>query len=67
MPAQKIPATALVVEQLGGVSYVYAEGTNGESITVQEEGHSKVANGTEIMFGVNPETGLLFDGNLQRI
>lgn len=71
IPAQgapaEIPATARAVEQLGGVSYVYAEGTNAETITVQEDGHSKVAQGSEITFGIDPDTGLLFGQDGKRI
>lgn len=62
-----LPATAQVVEQLGGVSYIYAEGSNSELITVEESGHTKVTQGKKITFGIDPGAGLLFGENTKRI
>ena len=63
--APSLKATAQVVEQLGGVSYIYASGQDGVQITMQEKGHSRVPAGSEIRIGIDPETCLLFgaDGN----
>jgi lactose/L-arabinose transport system ATP-binding protein len=57
----QIAATARVVEQLGGVSYVYASGVGDVQITVQEKGHSRTVSGSEVRIGVDPATCLLFD------
>jgi lactose/L-arabinose transport system ATP-binding protein len=56
-----LSARAQVVEQLGGVSYVYAKGEHGAEITVQQKGHSAMDTGSEVRFGVDPATTLLFD------
>jgi lactose/L-arabinose transport system ATP-binding protein len=63
----QLVATSRVVEQLGGVSYVYATGADGVQITVQEKGHSRTATGAEIRIGVDPETILLFDTDGRRL
>jgi lactose/L-arabinose transport system ATP-binding protein len=60
-------ATSRVVEQLGGVSYVYATGSDDVQITVQEKGHSRTATGAEIRIGIDPETILLFDKDGKRL
>ena len=57
----KLSGRATVVEQLGGVSYVYAAGdTSGSQLTVQQKGHSSMASNTVVEFGVDPATALLF-------
>jgi lactose/L-arabinose transport system ATP-binding protein len=63
----QLVATARVVEQLGGVSYVYATGTGEVQITVQEKGHSKTPTGAEVRIGVDPELALLFDKDGKRL
>ncbi len=63
----KLVARAQVVEQLGGVSYVYASGADDASLTVQQKGHSDIANGTDVTFGVDPKTTLLFDADGRRL
>jgi lactose/L-arabinose transport system ATP-binding protein len=60
-------ARAHVVEQLGGVSYVYGGGENGGQVTVQQKGHSHMATDSEVQFGVDPAATLLFDGNGDRL
>ena len=65
--APQLVATARVVEQLGGVSYIYAGGADGVQVTVQQKGHSKTAAGTEVRIGVDPETCLLFDKDGKRL
>jgi lactose/L-arabinose transport system ATP-binding protein len=56
-----LTATAQVVEQLGGVSYVYATGRNGAKITIQQKGHSGIPAGAEVSIGVDPAACLAFD------
>ncbi len=57
-----ITAKAQVVEQLGGVSFVYAVGTDGEAkITIQQKGHSQIPNGALITVGIEPGAALAFD------
>ena len=63
----QLVAAARVVEQLGGVSYIYAGGADGAQVTVQQKGHSKTAPGTEVRIGVDPETCLLFDKDGKRL
>ncbi len=57
----RLAARAQVVEQLGGVSYVYANSESGKQITVQQRGHTSMASGTAVEFGVDPATVLMFD------
>jgi lactose/L-arabinose transport system ATP-binding protein len=58
----KLAARAQVVEQLGGVSYVYAtSGGDGTEVVVQQRGHSAMATQAEVEFGIDPATTLLFD------
>jgi ABC-type sugar transport system ATPase subunit len=57
-----LTAKAQVVEQLGGVSYVYAVGNTEESkITIQQKGHSHIADGAPITVGIEPNAALAFD------
>ena len=63
----ELSARAQVVEQLGGVSYVYAAGEDGTQITVQQKGHSAMATDSTVEFGVDPKTCLLFDVAGQRL
>jgi lactose/L-arabinose transport system ATP-binding protein len=56
-----ITATAQVVEQLGGVSFVYAVGTDGEKITIQQKGHSAIPDGAQVTVGIEPGSALAFD------
>jgi lactose/L-arabinose transport system ATP-binding protein len=63
----RIVAQAQVVEQLGGVSYVYANDDGDSQITVQQHGHSRMENGSRVEFGIDPSTTLLFDHTGQRL
>jgi len=63
----KLSARAQVVEQLGGVSYVYAAGEGGAQITVQQRGHSAMATDSAVEFGIDPATCLLFDAEGKRL
>lgn len=56
-----LTARAVVVEQLGGLTYIYAVDDHGTQITVEERGHAKVRDGEQISVGVDPQTCLLFD------
>ena len=62
-----LTASAQVVEQLGGVSYVYATGNNGAKITIQQKGHSAIPAGAEVSIGVDPAACLAFDAAGQRL
>jgi len=65
--AATLTARAQVIEQLGGVSYVYGSGANGAQVTVQQKGHSRMATESEVQFGIDPAVCLLFDANGERI
>jgi ABC-type sugar transport systems, ATPase components len=57
-----LTATAQVIEQLGGVSYVYAIGRDGQSkVTIQQKGHSRARNGAPIHVGIEEGAALAFD------
>jgi lactose/L-arabinose transport system ATP-binding protein len=57
-----LTATAQVIEQLGGVSYVYAVGRDGETkVTIQQKGHARIAPGTPISVDIEPNAALAFD------
>ncbi len=63
-----LTATAQVIEQLGGVSYVYALATDGETkITIQQKGHSRVAGGMLVTVGIKDGAALAFDPKGLRI
>jgi lactose/L-arabinose transport system ATP-binding protein len=63
----KLSGRASVVEQLGGVSYVYATGEAGTQLTVQQKGHSTMLNATNVEFGVDPAACLLFGEDGRRL
>ena len=56
-----------MVEQLGGVSYVYAASEGGTQITVQQRGHSAMATDAMVEFGLDPKACLLFDAEGKRV
>jgi lactose/L-arabinose transport system ATP-binding protein len=56
-----LSATAQVVEQLGGVSYVYATGRGESKITIQQKGHSRIPAGAQVTIGLDPAACLAFD------
>lgn len=56
-----LEAKVQVIEQLGGVSYLFSSGANDVGLTVQEKGHSKATIGENVAFGVDPKTCFLFD------
>jgi ABC-type sugar transport system ATPase subunit len=63
-----LTAKAQVVEQLGGVSFVYAVGKDNETkITIQQKGHSAIADGATLTVGIEPNAPLAFDENGLRI
>ena len=63
----RLTARAQVVEQLGGVSYVYAASEGGATITVQQKGHSQMATDTLVEFGVDPATSVAFGADTRRL
>ncbi len=66
--APSLTATAQVVEQLGGVSFVYAVGKDGETkVTIQQKGHSRIPDGAPITVGFEPGACLAFGSNGLRI
>ena len=65
--ARQLTATAQVVEQLGGVSYVYAASESGAQVTVQQRGHSSMATDSMVEFGIDPKACLLFDAEGKRV
>ncbi|MHA6300023.1 ABC transporter ATP-binding protein [Devosia sp. CAU 1758] len=63
-----LTAKAQVVEQLGGVSFVYAVGNDDEAkVTIQQKGHSRIPDGASITVGIEPGAILAFDERGQRI
>ena len=63
-----LTATAQVVEQLGGVSYVYAVGKDGETkVTIQQKGHARMAAGAPITVGIEPGAAMAFGQDGLRI
>ena len=63
-----LTATAQVVEQLGGVSYVYALGRDGTTkVTIQQKGHSWVTSGSPITVGIEDGAALAFNAAGLRI
>jgi len=58
---------ANVVEQLGGVSYVYALAESGAQVTVQQKGHSRVDINAMVTFGVDPAACLAFSADGKRL
>jgi lactose/L-arabinose transport system ATP-binding protein len=62
-----LTANAQVVEQLGGVSYVYATGANGAKITIQQKGHSHIPPGSDVQVGIDPAQCMAFGSDGQRL
>ncbi|MFD1254114.1 Maltose/maltodextrin import ATP-binding protein MalK [Devosia equisanguinis] len=63
-----LSASAQVIEQLGGVSYVYALGTDSETkVTIQQKGHSRITVGAPITVGIEPGAMLAFGQNGLRL
>jgi lactose/L-arabinose transport system ATP-binding protein len=57
-----LTAKAQVVEQLGGVSYVYAVGRDDATkVTIQQKGHSRIDSGAMIEVGIEPGAAIAFD------
>lgn len=63
----KLAAQAQVVEQLGGVSYVYASSGDANQVVVQQRGHSAMAALADVEFGIDPATALLFGADSRRL
>ena len=63
-PTFQAPTT--VVEQLGGVSYLYLN-LPGTTLTVEQKGHAAVRDGEMATIGIDPAKALLFDADGLRI
>lgn len=56
-----LTANAQVIEQLGGVSYVYGVGTDGRTkVTIEQKGHSRVDISAPISVGIEHGAALAF-------
>ncbi|PIP00094.1 ABC transporter ATP-binding protein [Pleomorphomonas carboxyditropha] len=66
-PEGSIAATARTVEQLGSVSYVYADGVAGASVTIEERGHSDLRPGEAFRFSLDATGLFLFDADGKRL
>jgi lactose/L-arabinose transport system ATP-binding protein len=62
-----IAGRALVVEQLGGTTFIYAADDAGRQVTVEQRGHSKTRDAEQILVGIDPETCLLFEPDGPRL
>ena len=60
-------APVSVVEQLGGVSYLYLDVGGEEPLTVEQKGHSAHRHGERAPLGVEPGRAMMFDANGARI
>lgn len=63
----KFSSTVNVVEQLGGVSYLYIDMGKNEPLTVEIKGHANVKSGGEAVIGIDQRQALLFDTAGQRL
>ncbi len=54
-------AVSSVVEQLGGVSYLYLDLGNDLQLTVEQKGHSQYGDGDEASTGIDASRAMLFD------
>ncbi len=71
VPADAAPVTispvTQVVEQLGGVSYIYAQGEDGTAITIEQKGHAQAPSGSAVQVGIDPATCFLFKEDGRRL
>ena len=56
-----------MVEQLGGVSFLYLDLGAAGTLTVEEKGHARSAAGETAHIGVAAEHAMLFDQNGARL
>ncbi|MEM8750696.1 MAG: sn-glycerol-3-phosphate ABC transporter ATP-binding protein UgpC [Pseudomonadota bacterium] len=63
----KFKAPTSVVEQLGGNSYLYLNVGGSVPLTVEQKGHTTVADGQIASVGVDPTTAMLFGSDGLRI
>ena len=54
-------APVSVVEQLGGVSYLYLDVGGDTPMTVEQKGHSRVRDGERAIIGIEPGTAMMFE------
>ena len=60
-------APTSVVEQLGGVSYLYLDIGAAEPLTVEQKGHARIRDGEMATVGVEPGRAMMFDAHGERI
>ena len=60
-------ARTQVVEQLGGVSYLYLDVGGDEPLTVEHKGHARLRDGETATVGIEPGRAMMFDGEGRRI
>ncbi|MEL6297996.1 MAG: sn-glycerol-3-phosphate ABC transporter ATP-binding protein UgpC [Pseudomonadota bacterium] len=60
-------ATSTVVEQLGGVSYLYLDIGQAQQLTVEQKGHTAVDDGDIARVGIDPATAMMFSQDGLRI
>ena len=62
-----LTAPVQVVEQLGGVSYLYLQHAQGGNVIVQQQGHARATVGSAVTVGIDPAACLLFDQEGRRL
>ena len=60
-------ARANVIEQLGGVSYLYLDIGAEDPLTVEQKGHSHYRDGDDVTVAIEPGRAMLFDADGLRI
>ena len=60
-------APVSVVEQLGGVSYLYLDVGGEEPLTVEQKGHSRLRHGEQAQLGIEPGRAMMFDADGSRL
>jgi lactose/L-arabinose transport system ATP-binding protein len=58
--------TVDMVESLGGVSFAYLEGANGEKIVIEQRGDDRVSSGETVSLTVDPSRLYLFDAKTEQ-
>ena len=56
-----------VVEQLGGVSYLYALIDDGTTLTIERRGHASEREGDQVTIGIDPAKCFVFDDEGRRL
>jgi lactose/L-arabinose transport system ATP-binding protein len=58
--------TVDMVESLGGVSFAYLEGANGEKIVIEQRGDDRVSSGETVSLTIDPSRLYLFDAKTEQ-